>query len=173
MCEAKQKLVFDINLLHQTLQRDNATIEGTYDNLTRNSKINYICNCGNSYYKNFRYMVIRGGAFCDKCSKKNKKTKYVNTLIKKYGVDNPLKSNIIKNKVKETNMEKYGGASPFNSEIVQTKIKKTNIEKYGSENVFSSDAIKTKIKETNLEKYGVSHPSMNKEIYEKIKNNKY
>ena len=57
-----------------------------------------------------------------------------NTCIKKYGVDNPIKS-----------------------EDIQKQISKTNLKRYGSENVFASQKIKDKIKATNLKRYGVEY----------------
>lgn len=47
------------------------------------------------------------------------------TLLDKYGVDNPSKSNEIVNKRKATNMQRYGGNAPACSDVVKEKIKET------------------------------------------------
>ena len=110
------------------------------------------------------------------------------TLLKKYGTDHPMHSNIIKEKVKQTNIEKYGVESPLQSKNILNKMKQTNLEKYGVENIsqingFSQKVKNTKLKkyddenynnkekmrQTNLEKYGVENAYQSKEIKEKIK----
>lgn len=67
-------------------------------------------------------------------------------------------------KRKDTSIKKYGVDNPMKSLDVQEKIKKTNIERYGVENAFASDIIKERIKHTNNIKYGVAHPLQNKNI---------
>ena len=55
------------------------------------------------------------------------------TWIKKYGVDNPWKSNEIQNKCKETWIRKYEVDNPMKSEFIREKGKQTCFEKYGVE----------------------------------------
>lgn len=116
------------------------------------------------------------------CEKKQKET-----CIAKYGVDNALKSDDVKEKIKRTNLDRYGAENVFASKEIQEKIKETNLNKYGFENsmlnpnvkakaaqtnlkrygvenVFASPDIQKKIRETNLEKYGVEIPTQNPEI---------
>ena len=76
------------------------------------------------------------------------------TMIEKYGVDNPLKNEEIKEKVRKTNNERYGGNAPLCNEKIQNKVKQTCLERYGVENVYSSEEIKNKIENTKLERYG-------------------
>ena len=113
------------------------------------------------------------------------------TSLKKYGVDIPAKSDIIKERNKKKNLEKYGTEyffqsdefkrkaketwknnlgvdNPFKSEDVREKIKETNVRKYGTECVLSSNDIRKKIKETNIKKYGVDHVSKSKVVMDKI-----
>jgi hypothetical protein len=75
-------------------------------------------------------------------------------------------------KSKKTNLEKYGFENPIFSEIVKNKTKRTNLKKYGVENVFQSDLIKEKIKETNLEKWGVESYTKTDDYKEKSKKTK-
>ena len=93
------------------------------------------------------------------------------TLIEKYGVDNPLKSKEIKEKVIATNNKKYGGNAPACSKEVQEKIIKTNLDKYGVENVYASEEIKNKIANTKFERYGDSS-FINKDKISQTWNNK-
>ena len=55
--------------------------------------------------------------------------------IDKYGVDNPSKSEEVKNKYKQTCLEKYGVDNPYKSDWVKTKIKQSCLEKYGVTNI--------------------------------------
>ena len=83
------------------------------------------------------------------------------TLTKKYGVDNPMKVNEIKEKVKETMLNKYGVEYAAQSKEIYEKVKETNLKKYGCEYSFQNEEVKKKIKEStkrnSLEKYGVPH----------------
>lgn len=47
------------------------------------------------------------------------------TCLEKYGVDNPWKSDTIKERIKQTNIQRYGGPAPTCSEAVQEKRMKT------------------------------------------------
>lgn len=91
------------------------------------------------------------------------------TWMKKYGVNNPLKSNIIHDKIKETNMIKYGVERPLSSSEIREKSKETNQKRYGVDSVLESPEIRQKITETNLSKYGVGNPMSNSEIQNKMK----
>ena len=79
------------------------------------------------------------------------------SCIIKYGVDNSLKSQKVKDKIKETNFNKYGVDNPFKSQEVKDTIKETNFNKYGVDNPFKSQEVKDKIKETNINKYGTEY----------------
>ena len=56
------------------------------------------------------------------------------TMMDKYGVDNPLKVDSIKEKVFATNTEKYGFKSPMMNPEISEKIKITCQERYGVDN---------------------------------------
>ncbi len=70
-------------------------------------------------------------------------------------------------KRKDTSIKKYGVDNPMKSLDIQKKIKKTNIERYGVENAFASEIIKERIKYINNIKYGVTYPLQNKNIKNK------
>jgi hypothetical protein len=118
--------------------------------LKKNSsrKMNCKCElCGSlNYipYQKYNSNKKRGGIYsCKKCNNYQLKK----TCLKKYGVDNPLKV-----------------------EKIKEKIKKTCLKKYGVENINKLNSIKDLKIITFLKKYGVSHPMKNEEIKEKCNN---
>ena len=114
---------------------------------------------------------------CISCGKRNKESieKRRQTCLKKYGVENPNRSDVVKKKIEQTMFERYGVKHALqskellqksqetcekhygvkcpsqNHEIVE-KQKQTMIEKYGGVGT-GSDIVKEKIKQTNLERY--------------------
>ncbi len=120
-------------------------------------KITAICKCGNEtkirvhkYYEN----VERCGYYgCKKCSRE----KYKITNIEKYGFDNPMKCQEMKDFIVKNNIMKYGVKTTLLDKNTLHKIKQTNLERYGSEEVLSSDIVRNKSKLTFLERYGVEH----------------
>ena len=90
-------------------------------------------------------------------------------MLKKYGVDNPTKSNVIQNKIKATNLERYGCENAMQNEKIKNKTKETNLERYGVDNPFGSKEIRDKIKATCKERYGVANPTKSSVIQNKIK----
>jgi len=104
------------------------------------------------------------------------------TLLDKYGVDNPMKilgtvdkikatnnmrfntdwytqTDEYKERVKVTDLEKYGVDHHLKSEEVINKRIATTQSRYGSDNVFSSEYGKSKVKQRMKELYGVENPS--------------
>lgn len=91
----------------------------------------------------------------------NNRNKCRQTCLEKYGVDNPMSLDSVRDKIKETNIQRYGVEwSAQNKEINQKTIN-TQIKKYGG--VFNPE----KVKKTNIEKYGVEKPFMSSDIQEK------
>jgi len=99
-----------------------------------------------------------------KKGKQTKKEKYNNenynnrdqakqSSIEMYGVDNPSKSDIVKDKIKQTNLTRYGVDNPFKSNIVKDKIKQTNLNLYGVDCGLKDPDIRNKGKQTKKEKY--------------------
>ena len=75
--------------------------------------------------------------------------------------------------MKETNIKKYGVENPLLSEEIKEKIKQTNIKKYGVEFPLQSEEIMIKMKETNMNKYGVEHVMQVSEIFDKQQKSSY
>jgi hypothetical protein len=194
------KIYYNLELLNQYCKNNLVKLNINYDNLdiNRNTKINGVCknqDCLNTFEKTFVYMV-KYGAFCKICSKKNQQIKMKQTNLKKYGVENPFSSNEIKDKIKKTNLEKYGVENPnYSKEILEKKInnclikygvkhtcqlesiiqqrKQSCMDKYGTYYPIQSELGKNQIKKSCLEKYGVENPQQNPEIAEKASNNSY
>ena len=83
-----------------------------------------------------RYGTLSTTQFIDysKVDYTTRNAKSKETNIKKYGVDNVAKNEIIKNKIKQTNLERYGGIAPACNEEIKNKQRNTIIKKYGSFN---------------------------------------
>ena len=96
------------------------------------------------------------------------------TLVQKYGVDNPMKNLNIQKRAKEkrttTNMEKYGVECILQNPEIREKIKTTVIEKYGVDHPMKNLEIQEKKYTTNINRYGHISPLKNVEIQQKIKN---
>lgn len=91
---------------------------------------------------------------CCRCAQLDPSTqqKQKQTNFEKYGDYNY--NNLQKRK--ETCLQKYGVDNPFKSEDIKQKIKQTSIQKYGVENAHQSKLIIDKQKKTLLTKYGVN-----------------
>ena len=130
------------------------------------NKITAICEiCGtetilpiNKYWENKN----RGSFYsCKKCSI----IKYKQTNINRYGVDNPMKSQKIKEKIKNNNIKKYGVTTTLLNLKTKEKIKKTIQNRYGVDNILSNKKIREKSKLTIIKKYGVDHYSKTKNFF--------
>jgi hypothetical protein len=97
------------------------------------------------------------------CSSKCSTEKKRKTFVDNYGVDNPNKSDIVKNQKKSTCLLKYGVDNPNKSYIVKNKTKITCLEKYGNVSYVNSSEFKSKMNE----KYGVDNPMMSYLINDK------
>lgn len=86
------------------------------------------------------------------------------TLMKKYGVDNPMKSIEICNKMKENNIKKYGCCCTLHNPDIHTKVINIFKRKYGSESAITSDIIKQKSLETIRKRYNCNNVSQNHDI---------
>jgi len=141
-------------------------------NIGTDTKVHVMCDvCGDKKYLSYK-MYLKNISKYNKysCSRKCCQFKTEQTCIKKYGVNNPSKSEIIKNRIKETNNIRYGVDYTFQSEEIKNKIKITNIDRYGVEYPQQNKHILQKSNETNLIKYGFKRSSENNEVKEKIHN---
>lgn len=153
------------------MKKYNFTIEELCYRLRKNISLDYkfICKfCGKPiiFNKHTKYAT-----FCSlSCSSQfhakdiNIINKTKSTLIKRYGVDNPMKSPICRNKSKETCKQKYGKPYFLQTQIYKNKSKLTCLYKYGVDNYSQSKEFKDrkveiqeKIKNRNRQKYNVDY----------------
>jgi hypothetical protein len=91
------------------------------------------------------------------------------TNLERYGVDNPLSSKEIREKIKQTNLEKYGVENvSYNLETIE-KRKQTNLEHCGATSVFKTGTFKENLKKHNLERYGTEYANQSEEVRNKMK----
>jgi very-short-patch-repair endonuclease len=129
--------------------------------------MNKLCECGCGLnVKNDASRFLRGHMFKAWKNNLDFQNKIKNGIIKKYGVDNPFKSDEVKEKIKLTNLQRYGVDNPFKD---KEKIKQSILKKYGVNNPSQLEKIKEKKKKTSLKHFGVTEPLHSKEVQEKIK----
>ena len=110
---------------------------------------------------------IRNGQ-CPECAKISRVRKIRRTNLERYGVENSMQRDEVKEKVKSTNLLKYGTEYALASDIVKAKKEATMIERYGGRGAMCSEEVRTKAMATNLERYGVMHPAQSPDIREKM-----
>jgi len=62
------KRVFNFEALNEAIQRDNATLIGTYDKVNKRTTVQFKCKCGEDGHKSSLQIINRAGAFCKKCT---------------------------------------------------------------------------------------------------------
>ena len=100
----------------------------------------------------------------------NIKERTIKRWLKYYNIKKDMK--LCLNNIKKSCIKKYGVEYPFQSKIIKERIKQTCLERYGVESTNQLKEVKEKKKQTFLEKYGVENPSFRKEIIDKIHNTK-
>ena len=89
------------------------------------------------------------------------------TCKRKYGVDNPSKSDTIKQKKKETCYNHYKVNSPLQNEDIKTKFRNTYKEKYIEFPFNKNSTLHESTKNTIMEKYNVDNAMKNKKVADK------
>lgn len=141
------------------------------------------------YYKSYIDSTKSNNKYaCKKCFS----IKFKEIFINKYGVDNPSKLELIKDKKKKTYqknynvdhfsktkeyqlsksktmLEKYGVNHALQSDIFKKKYKLTLNKNWGVDSVFDSKIIKDKINNSITQKWGVTNVFKSDKIKEKIK----
>ena len=92
------------------------------------------------------------------------------SMMKKYGIDNPQKHELFKQKTYDTIKKMYGTKYFFNTNEFKEKSKITLFNKYGiiTNNNFEIPEVREKIKKTVIKKYGVDNPFKSSIIRKKI-----
>ena len=117
------------------------------------------------FYLHTSAIKINGKDCCEKCASIKQKE----SMLNKYGVENPFSLKEVQEKIKDTNLKKYGCENVGQSEFIKSKIIKTNMEKYGVPWNIASEEIRQKAKETCKERYGVENVFLSKEFQEKAR----
>ena len=163
------KVCYNKDLLQEVCERDKCIIDfDKIEKYNRETRIDFICNCGCEYNRTFR-LLYKIGAFCKICTKNKGNEKSKQTCIDKYGVEHSSQSQKVRDKFKQTCIDKYGVEYPFQSQKAKDKSKQTCIEKYGVESPMKSQEVKDKSKQTCIEKYGVEYAFQSQEVMEKCK----
>jgi hypothetical protein len=166
--ETKNQIKYTKDLLFETLKRDEAILVGEYDKINSSLRVNFICKCGQENNKNFTVAYKQGGFKCKECTNKQRYTKYKQSNLEKYGVENLFQLKDIKEKIKQTNLEKYGVENPSQNQEIKEKKIQTTLKHYGVENPKQNEEIKEKAEETCLKNYGVKYATQNKDIQQQI-----
>jgi hypothetical protein len=174
------KVKYDINILTDFCNKNKIVLTNDYSNqfINRDTVINGMClysDCKNIFTKPLRQLLKING-YCEKCSKENGKIKIKETNLIKFGVENVMNNNEIKEKQKNTILEKYGVEHISKLEEIKEQKKIKSLEKYGVEYVLQSKEIREKIINTNIKKYGFENPQQNQDIRNKTNDtniNKY
>lgn len=126
------------------------------------------------YYRRLKEQRI----FCRKChtnligkhseAVKIGKEKAKKTLLAHYGVDNPAKSQEIREKTRKNNLEKYGVEWVTQREDIKEKVRATTFEHYGVTCNLASPEQKEQVKQKLLKEYGVDNVAKIPEIKEKM-----
>lgn len=116
--------------------------------------------------------IMRGKRWCcGKCAQKSDETRqlYKKVFFEKYGVENPMQLQGIKDKLKASIVEKYGVENVSQCDAIKKKREETFIANYGVKSSLSSPLVRDKIKQTCLRKYCSISPLGNNAIKQKIK----
>lgn len=97
------------------------------------------------------------------------KDKRKNTLIERFGVDNPMKSEAIMDGIKKNNLEKFGVEYSLQRRDVIEAREKTNLVKYGNICSLHGESVSALVKENNLKKYGKEYPSQTDEFKQRVR----
>lgn len=115
--------------------------------LTKGSNIEVICRCDyckkeyKLQYKLYLHSIKTGLLACNNCQK----FKHLNTIKKKYGVDNMSQIDFVKEKKRQKSLERYGTDYSLQAKEVRELAKRTMFEKYGVYYPLQSDEIMSKI----------------------------
>ena len=129
---------------------------------------------------------------CARCKGKGTAEAARKTFIARYGVTNPSKSDLVKNRIrntftekygdgvtnpmhvprfiqaiKDTNIARYGTATPQTLKWVQEKYKTTAMLRHGCERPQQHTSVRRKTMDTCMDRLGVPYPQQNSSVREK------
>lgn len=136
-------------------------------------KIPVVCDyCGQIYYPTTTTYLKSKSSTKKDCCVKCKGIEIKSTVQQKYGVDNVMQIDAIKEKFSNTCMKKYGVAFPLMNKDIFQKTQESLNRHYnivnGVADMRSVDVIDEKIKTTNQERYGGNSPFASVDIRKKV-----
>jgi hypothetical protein len=117
-------------------------------------KLRFRCVCGSE--SEIVHNDIKRGRLCMNC--KSDRSRETSILL--YGVDNPSKSNEIKDKIKQTNIDRHGVPYAQQNPEIHAKTEATCEEKYGVKWVFTLPEVYEKM----VDRYGTKHFAQSDEM---------
>lgn len=149
-------------LLQEIIFKHKCTIDlSKYKKLTKLTRIEFICNCGETAEKTLHYLLTSTGAFCKKCTNISRQKLKKETNLKKYGVEHVLQVKEIRDKFKKTSLDKYGVDNPMKLGEIREKQKQN----------CNTEEVNNRRKQTNLNRYGTENSMQNAELAEKNSKN--
>lgn len=122
-CYGNKRL--DIEFVRQFLLNNNIIlVSSIYKN--NREKIEVKCKACNTIWKS-SFWNLKSGSGCPRCAIEKRKQ----TWLQKYGVDNPQKSQTVRNKTTETFKKRHGVEFPYQSKEFLEKSQNTCLERYG------------------------------------------
>jgi hypothetical protein len=134
--------------------------------VNRDSVIEGDCVCGNQFKKGFRRMFTNSGAFCEKCTTKNRMTKTIEHNLEHHGVEHTLQRRDIREQGLKTMQNTYGEGITNISQVAEIKERKiqTSIKNYGVPYPIQNEEVKQRAEDTCMKNHGVRSPLQNEEI---------
>ena len=118
------KRTFDKALFDEIVRRDAFTPQPCPLDFNRDTRIQGLCACGESFEKSFRGVVQEGGGRCRKCVNVLTRQKIADTNVERYGCAHPMQNAEVMQRVVNTNVERYGCAYPMqNAEVAERSSK--------------------------------------------------
>lgn len=161
ICTRKSKSAW--KKIIDTFEHEKCTLITAEDKyLGNNSKLKYICSCGNEGFTSWK--TFSKGSRCKVC----KFEKRAQTCLEKYGVENVFQSPEIKEQIRNYYLEKFGVRHNMQIEECKRKAKETCLKNFGVECVLTTPEVRQSAIQTHIEKYGAA-PGSSLEIREKQK----
>ena len=122
---------------------------------------------GNYYCRDCEFIRLKE-VFSEKYSNREEIDRVINKRKIKwmeiYGVDNPMKSDIIKEKMSNTSIERYVVKWHISSDIVRYKSIETMLDRYGVKYAILNKSSREKMINTTIERYGVRNHMLNETV---------
>jgi len=153
----------DYDVLKKNFETRNCVLLTSRENYQNNKqRLDFRCVCGAT--STIVHQDLLRGRLCMSC--KNDRSK--STSMETYGVDNPAKSEEIKQKIVDSMVKNHGVKYAQQKPEIRAKTDATSLEKYGKLRAFLLPEVFEKIRKTHKEKYGVEFPLQAQEIQDKI-----